>query len=342
MGDVAAIGIALVLLIGNAFFVGAEFSLISARRTQVEPLAAGGSGAARITLRAMDEVSLMMACAQLGITVCSLGLGAVGEPAVAHLLEGPFAAVGVPQGLVHPIALAIALGIVTALHMVLGEMVPKNIALAGPERSATILGPILYALVFVLKPIVTFLNWLANIFLRMLRVRPQDEVTSTFTADEVVGFVRQSHDEGLLDPEERELAEGAMEFLGNRAAAVLLERAELVTVTEDATVDDVEALCAETGYSRFPLAEPDGDVRRYVHVKDLLATSADAHDQRLPRERLRWLVSISPDRPLREVLDIMQRRGAHLARVEDDDGRLLGVITLEDVLEDIVGEATAR
>jgi len=154
MIDGWAIAVAVALLAGNAFFVGAEFALIAARRTQIEPRAAEGSRAARLTLRAMERVSLMMAGAQLGITMCSLGLGAIGEPAVAHVLEIPLGALGVSGALLHTIAFAIALAIVVFLHMVLGEMVPKNIAIAGPERSALVLGPALYGVVTVLKPLI--------------------------------------------------------------------------------------------------------------------------------------------------------------------------------------------
>jgi CBS domain containing-hemolysin-like protein len=147
MSDTTAFVVAAVLLAGNAFFVGAEFALVSARRTKIEPRAATGSRTARTTLRAMENVSLMMAGAQLGITACSLGLGAIGEPAVAHLLERPFATAGVPDAVLHTVAFTLALAIVVFLHMVLGEMVPKNIALAGPERSTLALGPPLLAVI---------------------------------------------------------------------------------------------------------------------------------------------------------------------------------------------------
>ncbi len=152
MSTGSAIALALVLLGANAFFVGAEFALVSARRTTIEPRAQAGSRAAKITLRAIENVSLMMAAAQLGITICSLGLGYLGEPAIAHLIEKPLATVGVSDALLHPIAFAIALSIVTFLHVVLGEMVPKNLALAGPDRAALVLGPPLAFVVRVMRP----------------------------------------------------------------------------------------------------------------------------------------------------------------------------------------------
>ena len=339
MSDLTALGIAVLLLAGNAFFVGAEFALISARRTQIEPKALAGSKVARVTLRAMENVSLMMAGAQLGITMCSLGLGAIGEPAVAHLMEPVFEAVGMPEDLVHPVAFTIALAIVVTLHMVLGEMVPKNIAIAGPERSALALGPPLYAVVTVLKPAIALLNWIANVVLRALKVQPQDEIASTFTAGEVAGFISESRREGLLDDDEHELLTGALSFDEGRVGDVLLTNAELVTVAEDVPLDDLHALCARTGFSRFPVLDGAGELSGYVHLKDVLEIPEGRGGEPIHRKWLRPLVTVTPDDSLRSALATMQGRGAHMARVVDaESGRVRGVATLEDVLEELVGD----
>src|SRR5664279_4044876 len=154
MSDWYAVILTLVLLALNALFVGAEFALISARRTQLEPSAAAGSRTAKLALRSMENVTQVMAAAQLGITICSLGLGAVGEPAIAHLMEPGFEALGMPEGLLHPVSFVIAMTIVVFAHVVLGEMVPKNLALVGPDRAALVLGPFMLAVVAVLKPFV--------------------------------------------------------------------------------------------------------------------------------------------------------------------------------------------
>jgi CBS domain containing-hemolysin-like protein len=339
MSDTVAIALAVALLAGNAFFVGAEFALVSARRTQIEPLAAGGSRRARTTLRAMEDVSLMMAGAQLGITICSLGLGAVGEPAVAHVLERPLEAAGLPEALLHPIAFAVALAIVVFLHMVLGEMVPKNIALAGPERSALALGPPLYRVVTVLRPVIWTLNQGANVVLRAMRVQPKDEVTSAFSHEEVSGFIGEAHREGLLDEREHELLSGALQFRERQAGDVALPFADLVTVAHDVTVNQLEALCADSGFSRFPVRDARAELTGYVHLKDLLATPHEQRDRPIPASAIRPLPTVRRDERVRSVLSTMQRRGAHLARVEDAaDGRTLGVVALEDVLEELVGE----
>ncbi|MFY1696229.1 hemolysin family protein [Solwaraspora sp. WMMA2101] len=338
MSDGVAILVGVLLLAGNAFFVGAEFALISARRTQIEPRAAAGSRLARVTLRAMENVSLMMAGAQLGITVCSLGLGAIGEPAVAHLMEPGFAALGVPEALVHPIAFAIALAIVVFLHMVIGEMVPKNIALAGPERSALVLGPVLYGVVTVLRPLIWLLNQVANIVLRLLRVQPKDEVTSAFTREEVSGFIAQSRREGLIDEHEHRLLTGALAFSDQPTARVAIPLESLVTVAAASTPVELEQRCADTGYSRFPVLDGNAEVTGYLHVKDVLGAPAADRDQPVDAHLIRPLVTVRGTQPMRDTLTVMQQQGAHLARVVDADGRLTGLAALEDVIEELVGE----
>src|SRR6478609_9661510 len=275
MSTQSAILLGLVLLIGNAFFVGAEFALVSARRTKVEPKAAAGSRVARTTLRAMEGLSQMIAAAQLGITVCSLGLGAVAEPALAHLLEPLAEAVNLPDAWLHPVAFTVAMSFVVYLHVVLGEMVPKNLALAGPERAAMVLGPPMVALVTVLKPIVYGLDAVANALVRLLRVEPRTEVISTFTLEEVEAMVDESHVEGMLDESEYERLAGALGFTSRTLADVLLPLDAIETVDRGARASDVEIVCANTGYSRYPVRGDDGELVGYLHIKDVL--QSDPH-----------------------------------------------------------------
>lgn len=337
MSSTTAILIAIALLIGNAFFVGAEFALISARRTQIEPRAAAGSRSARITIRAMERVSLMMAGAQLGITMCSLGLGAIGEPAVARLIEVPLAAVGVTGPWLHIIGFAIALTIVVFLHMVLGEMVPKNIAIAGPERSAIILGPLLYGVVWILKPLIVVLNWSANVILRMLKVKPTDEVASAFTADQVAAFIAESRQEGLIDHEEHSLLTGAISMSVETVGAVAVPLTELVVLPAGVTAAQAEAECVRTGFSRFPVESEEGPMRGYVHLKDLLTIPQDRRDEPLGRHWIRALATIDSELPLDTALTAMQGLGAHVALVTRD-GAIVGAAMLEDVVERLIGE----
>ncbi|MFW6774898.1 hemolysin family protein [Nocardioides sp. CPCC 205120] len=337
MNDYVAIGLAVVLLGLNFFFVGAEFALVAARRSQIEPLARAGSRWARITLRAMEQVSVMMAGAQLGITICSVGLGAVGEPAVAHLLEPLFEAVGVPHGLTHPLSFVIALTLVVYLHVVLGEMIPKNIALADPERAAVVLGPPLMVVVTVLRPLIIALNAVANTTLRLLRVEPKDEVSSAFTREEVAALVEESHGEGLIAAGEYDRLSGALGFTEKLVGAVIMPLDTLATVPRGSTVADVEDLCASTGFSRFPVADGD-ELLGYLHIKDVLETDETRRQRVIDAKWIRPFAAVRHSDLLHDALEVLQRRGAHMARVIGDDGELLGLATLEDVIEELVGE----
>jgi CBS domain containing-hemolysin-like protein len=317
--------LALALLLVNAFFVGAEFAVISARRSQIEP-------------RALEHLSLMLACAQLGITVASLGLGAVAEPAVAHLLEVPFATARLPQDLVHPVAFVIALGIVVYLHVVVGEVVPKNLAIAAPERSALVLAPALVAVARVVRPLVVALDAAARLLLRLLRVEPKAELASAFTAEEVHSIVTESRREGLLDEDEHGLLTGALELSAQPVSEVMVPVDRLVTVPAGATPEEIERVVARTGFSRLPVAASTPDLVGYLHVKDLLFADDVAYAAPLPARRIRALVSLPADEDVEDALVTMQRAGAHLARVVDAGGTAVGVVFLEDVLEELVGE----
>ena len=338
MSDVVSLLILVALLMGNAFFVAAEFALVSARVDQIEPKAEAGSARARTTLAAMRNVSQMMAGAQLGITLCSLGLGAIGEPAVAHLIEVPLESAGVPEGLLHPIALVIALSIVTVLHMVLGEMVPKNITIAGPDRAAIALGPPMAAVVRVLKPFIWFFNTIANYFVRAFGVTPTDEVAASFDGGEIRSMIAQSRSEGLLGSEVSDLAAGALTFEQNDARSVLVPTDRLVVVPREITPRQLETAVAEHGYSRYPLRGADGAWVGYVHVKDVLGVDTAARDRPLTDDLVESFVEVRPDQPLPEVLHAMREAGAHLGRVVDADGTALGLVALEDVLTQLIGD----
>ena len=338
MSTQAALGLGLALLIGNAFFVGAEFALVSARRTQIEPRAQQGSALARQTLKAMEQVSLVMAAAQFGITVCSLGLGAVAEPALAHLLEPLAENLGIPHGAVHPIAFTIALAIVVYLHVVLGEMVPKNLALAGPERAALVFGAPMMVIVMVLKPIVWVLNAIANGILRLFKIEPQAEISSAFTREQVEALVDESRAEGLLEEGEYARLAGALGFTSRTVADVYLPMQGLQTVVRGARATEVEAICAETGFSRFPVVGESGDLIGYLHIKDVLGHDPHGRAQVVEDRRIRSFANVRTSDSLVAALQTLQSQGAHMARVIDAEGQVVGVATLEDVIEELVGE----
>jgi CBS domain containing-hemolysin-like protein len=338
VSDLVALALGALLLALNAFFVGAEFALISARRSTIEPRAEEGSRRARTVLGAMEDISLMLAGAQLGITICSLLLLAVVEPAVHSILGAPLEAVGVPEGLLHPIAFVIALVSVGLAHVVLGEMVPKNIALAGPERAALALAGPLVLVVRALQPAIRAFSWVTRGLLKLAGVPVRDEVASAFTRDEVAGLVAESRREGLLDPMEERVLVGALKFEERDTRSVLLTNDRLVTLPVTVTPAEVEDAAARTGFSRFPVRGEDGSLIGYLHLKDALEIK-DVHRNRpIARGWIRPLPRVLATAPLRSVLATMQRSGAHMAEAADESGSSLGVVTLEDVLEEIVGE----
>jgi len=338
MSSSTAVVLAILLLFGNAFFVASEFALVSARRTQIEPRAEEGSRFARTTLRAMEHMSLVIGVNQLGITVCSLVLGAVAEPTAAHLLEPPLEALHVPESFIHPIAFAIGLAVVVYLHVVLGEMIPKNIALAGPDRAALVLGTPIWAIVSVTRPVITGVNWLASGVLRLFGVRLMDEVSSTYTREEVAALVEESRGEGLLEDGEYDRLSGALGFTQKTVETVLMRPETLQTVRRGSNGADVEALCAATGFSRFPVVGDEGDLLGYLHIKDVLETDERRRQRAIEDKWIRPFALVRNDDLLHDTLEKLQRRGAHMAKVVDASGDTLGVATLEDVIEELVGE----
>lgn len=329
--------IALLMLAGNAFFVGAEFGLVSARRSSIELEALNGSRAAKITLHAMERVPLMLAGAQLGVTLCSLIFGAIGEPLLARLLLGPVTALGLPDNFVHPFAFAGALTVLVYVHVVLGEMVPKNLALAGPSRAALWLTPPLVLFVKVTGPAVRGLSSIANFSISLLGFKPRPELASSFSRDEVAGFVKESHQEGLLSEDEEQLLTGALTFDEKNISSLLLPAGKLVTLKPTASLQEIEDCATKTGFSRFPVRNADGELTGYVHIKDVLAAEPSSPALKLPAELIRPLPELRPTTTLRRGLVVMQRCGAHLAKVLDRQGETIGVVALEDVLEELVG-----
>ncbi|MFC5141572.1 hemolysin family protein [Actinomycetospora rhizophila] len=381
MSDTVALLLMIALLLANAFFVGAEFSLITARRDRLEALQAEGTAGAATVLRASEHLSMMLAAAQLGITICSLALGSLGEPAVAHQLEAVLEPLGVPSVLIHPIAFVIALTIVTILHIVIGEMVPKNIAIAGPERTSLWLVPALVAFLKVTRPIITVLNWCANHVLRLFGVTPVDEREAAYTPQEIAEMLSESRREGLLDASQTRRLTQALSSAEHTVADVTIPLDRVTVLPPHPTVGAVEEAVARTGFSRFPVQAPqapdahprldtrpleagttpispaDGDgehtehapvvaLAGYLHVKDVLdlgdgdgdgQSDDEAADRPVPAERVRALPELALSAPVDEALAALRREGSHLARAVDDQGTTVGLVALEDLVEEYVG-----
>lgn len=327
-----------VLLAANAFFVGAEFAVISARRSQIEPRAAEGSRAARTVLWAMEHATLMLATSQLGITVCSLVILNVSEPAIHHLLEHPLGWTGLTPAAVTGTAFAVALLLVTFLHVVFGEMIPKNIAFSVPDRAALILAPPLVLASRVVYPLIRALNWVANGVLRLCRVEPKDEAQSAYTIDQVATIVEESTREGTLVDASGTLS-AAFEFTEKTVADVEVPVDVLIRLPQHATPRDVQRAVSRSGYSRYVIDDADGTPRSYLHLKDVLdLTGPDAVDRPVPADRVRELPVVAAGDELEDALAQIRSRGAHIARVTAAGGATTGVLFLEDIVEELIGE----
>lgn len=337
MNTGAALFVTVFLLAGNAFFVGAEFAVITARPDRLEALAQEGSVRARTAVRAGHQLPLLIAGAQLGVTVCSLGLGALAEPAVSDLLQAPFLAIGVPEAILHVVGFVLALIVVTMLHTLLGEMVPKNLALAGPERAATWLVPVHFAFCRFARPLLTMFTAIAGAVLRMLGVTPREEFYSAYTPDELASLIAESSREGLLaGAEQRRLAK-ALSSAERTVAEVVVPLDQLTALPAKPTVGDVEHAVATTGYSRYPLRAADGRLLGYLHVKDVLDLAGADPTTPVPPNRVRGLPDLPTDARLDEALAALRRVRSHLAKAVRPDGSAVGVVALEDLVEEYVG-----
>jgi CBS domain containing-hemolysin-like protein len=337
MSDWAGIAWLVVLLAINAFFVGAEFAVISARRSQIEPLAERGKRSAKTALYAMEHATLMLATTQLGITVCSLLILNVSEPAIHHLLEVPLHATGWSDDVIGTVAFIVTLVLVSFLHVVFGEMVPKNISFSMPDKAALLLAPPLVAIGRVVKPIIVALNATANSVLRLFGVEPKDEAASTFTLDEVANIVNQSTREGVLTDRTGALT-AAFEFTEKKVRDVALGLDKLVALPAQPTPADVEKAVSKNGFSRYVVLDESGEPTGYLHLKDVLDLEETGFELPVPTKRIRRLVTVFAESDLEDALATMRRSGSHLARVVDAEGRTVGVLFLEDIIEELVGE----
>lgn len=331
--------LAMVVLLGvNGFFVGAEFAITASRRAEIEPLLKEGKRGAAGALFAVEHVSEMLAVCQLGITLASTGLGVVAEPALAHLLTPLVELLGAPPLTAHAAAVLIALLIVLYLHVVVGEMIPKNLSVSAHSSLVLFYGPIMVALARAVRPLVDGMNKFANVFVRLFGKEPRDEVINTFTVEEMTSIVEKSRAEGTLE-DDLGLLSGTLEFSTEVVSGVMLGRESLVTLPVDVVVSQAEKAVARTGFSRFPVVNEADEICGYLHIKDVIAVAESRREQPLESWRIRELTEVTPQMEVEDALRVMQKQGTHLAGVVDAPGEpIKGVIFLEDILEELVGE----
>jgi CBS domain containing-hemolysin-like protein len=334
--NLAALLWMIILLVANGFFVAAEFAFTTARKEVIEETR---SRTARAAVAAMRELSNTLAGAQVGITIATLLLGFVAEPAVADLLVLAVGWLPIPSAVLHTVALVTALLIVVFLHMVIGEMAPKNIAIATPERLALWLALPFRAFMTVFKPLIFALNWLANLFLHLFGVEPRDELETVHTAEDLATVIAAGRQEGVIEEFASKLLSGAILFSERDASEVMVPRPDIVALPATSTPAAIERVVVDQGYSRIPVYGEDiDDLIGFVHAKDLLNISDDQYDKAIDPSFIRPLLVVPETAKIRPLLNEMQRSGRHLSLIIDEHGGTAGLLTLEDIAEELVGE----
>ncbi|MEU4793973.1 hemolysin family protein [Micromonospora tulbaghiae] len=328
-----------VLLALNGFFVAAEFALVAAKRYRLEQSAASGGRAARAALDGVRELSLMLAGAQLGITLCTLGLGALAEPAIEHLLSPLLHAVGLPAAASHVVALVFALSLVTFLHLVVGEMAPKSWAITDAERSAILLALPFRAFARIVRPVLSVLNGLANAMLRLFGVQQQDQLAQVHGPDELRILLEQSREHGLLGAEQHQLLSSMLELQGTTVAQVMEPFDRIVTVGRGETAERIEHVSRDSGRSRLAVVDTGGEVCGLVHVREAVRAVTTGRPA-TAEELMTNAFTLPAEASVTEAVAAMRAQQAQLALVSNGGGptRPIGFVALEDLLEEVIGE----
>ncbi len=328
-----------VLTLGTALFVAAEFAFVALDRATVERSVESGDARSVGVLDALRRLSTQLSASQVGITLTTLLVGYLVEPSVASLLSRPLGAVGLPEGSVEPVSVGVALLLATAFSMVVGELVPKNLAIAAPLRTAQLVAAPMRVVVLVARPLIALLNGSANAVLRRVGVEPREELSSARTPQELASLVRRSADAGTLDESTARLVTRSLNFGERTAADVMTPRLRCVVVHRDDTAADVVRLARTSGHSRFPVVDEGlDDVVGVVHVKRAVAVPHERRGE-VPAAALASEALLVPETVRLDPLLVQLRaQGLQLAVVVDEYGGTSGVVTLEDVVEEIVGE----
>jgi CBS domain containing-hemolysin-like protein len=329
-----AFALAVVLVLANGFFVAAEYAFVRIRKTQLEELVQHGSARARLSAMVVDRLDQYISASQLGVTLCSLAIGWIGEPAVAALLRPVF--VGLPDPLLEVISFALAFGVITYLHIVVGELAPKYLAIQRALALALWCAYPLHLFYRVMYPFIALVNGSANAILRVAGIRPSDEA-NVHSEEELKMLVAVSTRKGVLQESERIIVGRAMEFADRIVRQVMVPRTEIVAVSDDTPVSEVLITARQHRFSRFPVFQEDLDhIIGIVHVKDLVGVDKDSRTK--ARDVMRKVPVIPETMRLDQALAEFRRQRVQLAIVLDEFGGTAGLVTLEDVIEQLVGE----
>jgi CBS domain containing-hemolysin-like protein len=335
--------LALFLVALNALFVAAEFGLVKIRSTQVDGLVREGRRSAGLLKKATDMLDAYLSVCQLGITISSLGLGALGEPAIASLLEPVLAAVGFSEALIHAIAFGVGFGIITFLHVVFGELAAKSVAIAKPEGTSLFVAPFMRFFYFLFYPGVVVFNGVANAVVRLFGVPPASETEEEHSEEELRLIIGRSTDQGVLNTGEQHMLEGVFELEDTPAREVMVPRPDVVSLPAGMPLRELFSVIASGEHTRYPIHEegsPDRIVGA-VHAKDVMRAVEDGGGLRAQvraEEVMREVLTVPENRRVDDVLQDLKGHRLHLAIVIDEWGSFEGIITVEDIVEEIVGE----
>ncbi len=334
---------ALLLVALNGLFVAAEFSLVKIRTTQVDRLVEEGRGAAGLVKEATGRLDAYLAVCQLGITISSLGLGALGEPAIAALIEPLLEPLGIQGGTLHFIAFVIGFSIISFLHVVFGELAPKTIAIQSSEGTSLFVAPFMKGFYYLLLPATVVFNGTANAFTRLLGYPPASESDETHSEAEIRTLVTQSARQGMLERDEEGMISAVFELNDKTAREIMVPRPDVVALPEETTLGELVSVAAEGRYSRYPVHQDDSPDRIVgaVHVKDVLrAVASDGvkDSTKTARDLMRDVLTIPENRRIDEILEDLRTQDLQMAVVIDEWGSFEGLFTLEDIVEEIVGE----
>ncbi|MCL2543018.1 MAG: hemolysin family protein [Nocardioidaceae bacterium] len=332
------LGLAILLVLASGMFVAAEFAFVTVDRSQVDRAVEEGDTASAGLQRALRSLSTQLSGAQVGITLTNLAVGYLAQPAIASILRAPLLSAGLPAGAVGPTAVALGLALSTVFAMLIGELVPKNIALAMPLRAAKVLQRPMRAFTTVATVPIRILNGSANAVVRRLGVEPQEELRSARSSAELASLIQRSADSGTLDQNTAELMERSVEFGSRTAGEIMTPRVRTRSLSEHDRADAVIALARETGHSRFPVLDESDVVVGTVHVKNAVALPLNERATvRIKHLMLRPTV-VPDSMRLDPLLALLRADGFQMAIVLDEYGDHAGIVTLEDVVEEIVGD----
>ena len=324
----------LFFLLMNAFFVAAEFSLVRVRKSQVEILVDEGRSGAKYTKLVADNVNAYLSACQLGITLASLALGWLGEPAVSQLIEGPLLAIGLPEAAIHGIAIAVGFIVITALHIVVGELIPKSLAIFSTERYALFTATPLVWFYRITYPIMWLFNSITNGVMKLLGhdIANEHEV---YTDEEIKLLIDESTESGLIDPEQNEYVDNIFDLGDKDAEAIMTPRTDVICVDLEDTLQENLNIIQSYKYTRYPACRGSKDrIVGFVHVKDLYTLPKDSTIDDL---RVRAIEAVPEGVPIAKLLQTLQAKHTKIAVVIDEHGGTSGIVTMSDIMEQIVG-----